>query len=446
MPEKQSVQFPNQFVWGVSAASYQIEGYPLADGAVPSIWHRFAHTPGKIDNNENGDTACDHYHRYPQDIEHMHRLGVDSYRFSTAWPRIVPEPGKVNQKGVDFYSKLVDELLKKNIEPLCTLFHWDAPVWLFERGGFLNRDSAAYMREYSEVLFRALGDRVKKWVTINEPMVFAMYGYITGEMPPGKKNDVKGMMRTTHHLLLSHAAMVKACREHVQEGKIGIAEAQVHIQPLRKDNPKDRAAADRMDQLINRLYIDPVFRGFYPPFVLEKLEKHLPDGYGDDLKEIKEPGDFVGINYYMTRSYKHTLFAPVVHAREKPTPGLKRSAMWEIFPDGLYLLLKRLKDEYGNPDCYITENGYPLVEQNGPLLEDDERIDYLSRHLEAASRAIKEGVNLKGYYQWSFMDNFEWALGYSMRFGLIRTDFETLERTWKKSAHWYKRVIENNGF
>lgn len=437
--------FPADFTWGVSTAAYQIEGYPLEDGASPSIWHQFAHQEGNIRNNESGDIACDHYHRYPHDIEHMRELGVHSYRFSVSWPRIVPEPGTINQKGLDFYSKLVDTLLENNIEPLLTIFHWDAPVWLFEQGGFLSRSSVDHIRFYSEALFEHLGDRVKKWVTINEPMVFAVSGYITGEMPPGKKNDIRGFLHTSHMLLLSHAEIVQRFRDLVPDGKIGIAEAQVWMKPFRKDHRRDKQAARFMDQVINRSFIDPIVHGTYPADVTAKFSRFFPEGFEQDLPSMHGSFDFIGLNYYTSRSYKYSLFTIFSHAKEKYTPGYGRSAMWEIFPQGLYFLLKRLQQEYGNPECYITENGYPLPEGEEPILEDGERIEYLRDHINMAHRAVSQGVNLKGYYHWSLMDNFEWAHGYYMRFGLIRIDFSTLERQWKKSAHWYRDVIQRGG-
>jgi beta-glucosidase len=301
------------------------------------------------------------------------------------------------------------------------------------------------MRFYSKTLFSHLGDRVKKWVTINEPMVFATNGYIIGEMPPGKRNDLRGMFHTTHYLLLCHSEMVRAFRETVKDGKIGIAEAQIWIKPLRPDKDRDVRVAEFMDHVVNRSFIDPIMRGVYPALVAEKLERYLPSDFSKDLDRMKEPFDFVGINYYMSKTYKYSFFMPLTKAREVSTPGARRSAMWEIYPGGLYQLLLRLKNEYGNPPCYITENGYPLPEDNGPVTEDNERIEYLREHIDTAAGALNDGVNLKGYYHWSLMDNFEWAHGYHMRFGLLRTDFTTLERTWKQSAHWYKKVIENNG-
>lgn len=438
--------FPEDFLFGAATASYQIEGHPLADGAAPSVWHDFSHKRGKIAGGDTGDIACDFYHRYPEDIQHVKDLGCGAFRFSVSWPRVVPEPGTVNQKGIDFYSKVVDELLRQGIQPMCTLFHWDAPRWLAEKGGFTARDSVEYIRDYADVLFRALGDRVTMWNTINEPMVYAVYGYLFGWAPPGKKLRFRKYLHTAHHLLLAHAEIVRAFRSGGNTGKIGIAQNQIWMWPFRQDNDKDKAAARRMDAIVNRFYMDPLFFGTYPETVIDIAGSKLPAGFEKDLPAMKEPGDFVSINYYMRQRYKHSPFVPLMKARtknkKKPELQEDRSVMWEIYSPGLLSLLMRLKDEYGNPECYITENGFPLPEEDGkPLYDDQPRIKYISDHLKEVSRAIEKGVNVKGFFVWSLTDNFEWFFGNHMRFGLIRIDFETLERKWKQSAYWYKDVI-----
>lgn len=443
-----SYGFPDDFRFGTATASYQIEGHPLADGAAPSIWHDFTRKRGKIENGDTGDIACDHFHRYPEDIGNIKALGCDSYRFSVSWPRIVSEPGVVNQRGLDFYSKVIDMLLENDIEPMCTLFHWDAPRWFENLGGFVSRKSIDHAAFYAETLFKAFGDRVKKWVTINEPMVYTVYGYILGQFPPGQRLKFKRYFHAVHHILFAHAEMVRCFHASVPDGKIGIAQNQVFFGPYRQDNEKDRAAAIRMDHLMNRMYMDPLFFGKYPEAVLKTAGHRLPGGFERDLSEMQEPGDFVGINYYMRQKYKHAPLVPVIRAlMRKGNEKLgteERSEMWEVYSPGLYHLLLRLRDEYGNPESYITENGYPLCETGGvPIIEDDARISYIRRHLQEVSRAIENGVNVKGYYAWSLMDNFEWYFGFRMRFGLIRTDFDTLERTWKKSAYWYRDVIQN---
>ncbi|MEW5817846.1 MAG: family 1 glycosylhydrolase, partial [Spirochaetota bacterium] len=285
------IRFPADFKWGTATAAYQIEGYPLADGASPSIWHQFSHTPGKIRNNENGDIACDHYHRYEEDLENIKKLGLNAYRYSISWPRIVPEPGKVNQKGLDFYRRLTDLLLEKGITPLITLFHWDTPAWLQEKGGFAKRTVIDHIHFYSEVLFREFGDRVKNWVTINEPFVYAVDGYVLGDMPPGHKNDLKNMFRVSHFLLLSHANIVKSFRNEVKNGKIGIAQAQIWITPFRPNNENDQKAAEVMDSIINRLYLDPLIFGRYPKSIEKRITRFLPKGYEYDLTSMAEPFD-----------------------------------------------------------------------------------------------------------------------------------------------------------
>ena len=436
-------KFPDDFLWGTSTASYQIEGSPLADGATPSIWHKFSHIPGKIKNNENGDIACDYYNRYEEDIENLAKLKVKAYRFSISWPRVVPEPGKINQKGLDFYKRIVDKLLSRNIEPFITLFHWDTPLWLEEMGGFRERASVDHFLFYGETLFREFGDRVKHWISLNEPIVYAIQGYVIGDMAPGYKRNLKGMFHATHHLLLSHAKLNAILHKSVKDAQIGIAEAQIWTKPLRPNLKRDRNAADLMDNLINRLYIDPVTKGKYPEKLLAKTAKHLPKAFEEDLKEMGNTCDFIGINYYTSQSYRYSLFTPLIHAREVPTPGYKRSAMWEIYPDGLYNLLLRVKTDYGNLPCYITENGFPLKEVKGrDPLDDTERIEYLKEHIQRVLKAKNEGVDVRGYFLWSLMDNFEWEHGYDMRFGIIRVDFTTLERTWKKSAYWYRDLIK----
>ncbi|TFG62793.1 MAG: glycosyl hydrolase family protein, partial [Spirochaetales bacterium] len=391
------VQFPKNFVWGASSASFQIEGSPLADGASPSIWLDFTRKKGAIDRGDNADTACDHYNRYEEDIAIMADLGIDSYRFSLAWPRIVPEKGRINQKGLDFYSRLTDGLLKRGIRPLATLFHWDAPSWLFAAGGFTRAESVDDYLFYCEAVFKSLGDRIKQWVSINEPMVFAIYGYITGEMPPGKKNSLKGMCRTAHHLLMAHNRAVPLCRSLVPGGTIGIAQACVWMKPFNADSEKDCRAAELMDTIVNRMYSEPLYKGAYPELFVKKFGKHFPAGFQKEMADNAQPGDFIGVNYYTSQSYAHSPFGPLTRAKEKPTTGAKRSAMWEIYPEGLYNFLKRVKDEYNNLPCYVTENGYPILEKDGPVIDDDERIAYLKDHFQMASRAIKDGVHLSGY-------------------------------------------------
>jgi beta-glucosidase len=438
---------PKDFLWGVASASYQIEGFPLTNGASPSIWHNFSHKRGKIHNNENADLACDHYHRYSEDIGHMKEIGIGAYRFSIAWPRIFPEPGKLNPRGLDFYRRLVDGLLDAGITPFITVFHWDAPQWFEDLGGFLQRKNLEHFVQYGRSLFETLGDRVNHWITLNEPVFFSLCGYLLGNWPPGKRNQFRQMFTAAHHQLLAHGRLIQEFRDAVPSGTIGIAEGQLWVTPLRPENKRDRETAELMDCFLNRFYIDPIILGRYPKLIVEKLGRFLPTAYEQDLKIISTPLDFVGINYYLRQGVRYAPFIPYLHAKAVHTPNLPRSAMWEYDPEGLFQLLMRLKTDYGNPTCYITENGFPLTECEGQseadFLNDQERIDYLREHVKTALRVKVEGVNLKGYFHWSLMDNFEWDHGYAMRFGLIRVDFKNLKRSWRKSAYWYKDLIRH---
>jgi len=439
------IQFPRGFLWGAATASYQIEGSPLADGAGPSIWHEFSHRPGRIRDGTNGDAACDHYRRSAQDVGLMKELGLNAYRFSVSWPRIFPEPHRVNQKGLDFYSRLVDCLLASDIEPWLTLFHWDEPVWLEKTGGFVKRAAVDHLEEYGACLFRNLGDRVKTWISVNEPSIFASLGYILGYFPPGRKNDLSGMFHCAHHLLLSHARLRDAVKALVPGGRIGMALAQIWISPKDPRRERDRAAALFMDQALNRFFMDPFFLGAYPGSVLSRVGRHMPRGFERDLPGMKGSLDFAGINYYQRSVYRWSLLQPYTHAREYVDPRAPRSAMWEIYPEGIYLSLLRLRDEYGNPPCYITENGFPLPGAEGrDPLDDPERIAYLRDHIALVGKAVAEGVDCRGYFHWTLMDNFEWAFGQLMRFGLLHTDFATQARTFRKSAFWFQELARRN--
>ena len=440
-----------EFAWGAATAAYQIEGSPLADGAGESIWHDFAHRRGTTRNRDTGDVACDHYRRYREDVEEMARLGLQAYRFSVAWPRVIPEEGRINPKGLDFYDHLVDSLLDKGITPFCTLFHWDTPLWLERRGGFVRPQAVEALCSYGRVLCERLGDRVKHWITVNEPMVYATHGYLFGRYAPGQRWRLGRMFAAAHHLLLGHCRLVPLVRQAVPGAAVGIAQHQLWIQPR---GTGDLRAADLADQFINRFYMDPLFAGEYPPEIVRRLGRFLPRGYERDLEEMRQPGDFVGLNYYQLRSYRRCPWVPFVQARQVPTPGAPRNDLgWEVDPEGLYRLLGRMKEEYGNPRVHVTENGCPTVEGGagsdargtdtpgeGPL-EDPERIAYLDGHIRAVARARQEGVRVEGYFVWSLMDNFEWAEGYRARFGLLRVDFATQVRSWRASARWYRDRI-----
>jgi len=446
------ITFPKDFIWGSATASYQVEGAVSQDGRGESIWDRFSHTPGKVLNGDTGDVACDHYNRYREDVQLMKELGLKGYRFSIAWPRIYPQgKGQVNQKGLDFYNSLVDELLKAGIEPIVTLYHWDLPQALQDIGGWDNRDVTDYFAEYAFKMYDVLGDRVKKWITHNEPWVVAFIGNAFGEHAPGYK-DFALAVRITHHLLLSHAKAVQAYRQSGNDdgGQIGITLNLTPVYPA-SDSPEDSQAVQFQDGFQNRWFLDPVFKGAYPEDILAFYQEKYkaPVIRPGDMELIaNNPVDFLGINYY-TRSVvkkgKKDGFDSVEHVHPE---GKYTEMGWEVYPQGLYDLLMRVHRDYNAPNIYITENGAAFKDDKvvDGMVDDQDRLEYLKLHFEAAHRAIQDGVNLKGYYVWSFMDNFEWAYGYSKRFGIVYVDYETLKRTPKKSALWYRDVIADNGF
>ena len=440
-------EFPDSFLWGSATSAYQVEGSPLADGAGPSVWQRFAHTPGRVRDGDTGDTACDQYRRYPEDIALMQRLGLRAYRFSIAWARVLPEGrGSVNAKGLAHYDRLVDTLLAHGIAPMVTLFHWDLPAALDDRGGWLNPDIASWFADYGSVLYRKLDDRVTLWVTLNEPWVVTDGGYLHGVLAPGHRNAFEAPL-ATHHLLRAHAAAVQAYRA-MGRHRVGIV---VNLEPKypATDSEEDRAAATRADAYMNRQYLDPVFLGRYPGELGEVFGAAWPHWPEDEVAAIAQPIDFVGVNYY-TRSV--TRFDPAswpLRACPVRTPQATYTETgWEVCPQALTDVLVRVKDRYGNPPIYVTENGAAFYDPpaiDGDRLADPLRVDYLRRHLRALHAALAAGVDLRGYFVWSLLDNFEWAHGYSKRFGIVHVDFATQRRTPKDSAHFYSRVIATRG-
>ncbi|ABQ46970.1 beta-galactosidase [Thermotoga petrophila RKU-10] len=438
-------KFPEGFLWGVATASYQIEGSPLADGAGMSIWHTFSHTPGNVKNGDTGDVACDHYNRWKEDIEIIEKLGVKAYRFSISWPRILPEgTGRVNQKGLDFYNRIIDTLLEKGITPFVTIYHWDLPFALQLKGGWANREIADWFAEYSRVLFENFGDRVKNWITLNEPWVVAIVGHLYGVHAPGMR-DIYVAFRAVHNLLRAHAKAVKVFRETVKDGKIGIVFNNGYFEPA-SEKEEDIRAARFMHQFNNYpLFLNPIYRGDYPELVLEFAREYLPENYKDDMSEIQEKIDFVGLNYYSGHLVKFDPDAPAkVSFVERDLP--KTAMGWEIVPEGIYWILKKVKEEYNPPEVYITENGAAfddVVSEDGRV-HDQNRIDYLKAHIGQAWKAIQEGVPLKGYFVWSLLDNFEWAEGYSKRFGIVYVDYSTQKRIIKDSGYWYSNVVKSN--
>lgn len=434
------MKFPQGFKWGVATASYQIEGAVGEDGRGESIWDRFSRTPGKVLNGHTGDVACDHYHRYREDVALMKELGVDSYRFSIAWPRIFPQgKGTLNVRGLDFYKRLVEELLENGIDPMATLYHWDLPQALEDQGGWLNRDTASRFRDYSAVLFQELGDMIKQWITLNEPWCSAYLGYGNGQHAPGKR-DLNWYLTAAHHLLLAHGLAVQAYRDLNGPGEIGIT---LNLSPQypATESPADAAAARKADGFQNRWYLDPIFDGFYPQDMPEFLALVAPNIRPGDFDVISAPIDFLGINYY-SRS--------IVQAdgqggyRVLPPQGPVTHMGWEVYPEGLFDLLVRVYQDYGPLPLYITENGAAFPDQvEQGRVADGERIAYLKDHFSQAARAIAAGVPLMGYYVWSLMDNFEWAFGYERRFGLVYVDFATQERIVKDSGRWYQSFLKD---
>ncbi len=441
------LHFPQDFIWGAATSAYQVEGAWKEDGKGLSIWDTFSHRKGKTHNGETGDVAADHYHRWSEDVQLMANLGLKAYRFSMAWSRVLPQgTGPLNPAGLDFYDRLVDALLKHGIEPFPTLFHYDLPQALQDRGGWPQRATAQAFGDYAQVVARRLGDRVNYWITHNEPFVTAILGYLTGEHAPGQRNPW-ATLRAVHHLLLSHGYAVESLRANSSRpARIGIALNLSPVHPATDSEP-DRQAAMRFDGVLNRLFLDPLFKGYYPDDVVRRFRGFMPERKPGDMERIAAPLDFVGVNYYTRSVVRHVWYIPFLQALMVRPPGGEYSPMWEIYPAGLYELLTRLWHDYRPPTILVTENGLPAldtVEADGRV-RDGQRIRYLRAHIAQVHRAITAGVPVRGYLVWSLLDNFEWALGYQMRFGLVHVDYATLRRTVKESGWWFARVIRANG-
>jgi beta-glucosidase len=438
-------RFPDDFLWGAATSAYQIEGSPLADGAGMSHWHRFAHTPGNTANGETGDVACDHYRRWRDDVELMKSLGLTAYRFSFAWGRLLPEGrGRVNAKGIDFYSRLIDALLAANIRPMVTLYHWDLPAALDDRGGWLNPDCVEWFADYAALAFEKLGDRVPLWATINEPWVIADGGYMFGPLAPGHRNLYEAPI-VSHHLLKAHGAAVRRYRASGAKGAIGLVVDLAPKDPA-TESEQDRAATARSDAYKNRQYLDPVFRGEHPPEMREIFGDAWPDLPADDPL-IRERIDWLGVNYYTRNVVRHDHQAPL-YGEPVLVPGADYTTTgWEIYPEGLTRILLWVTERYGRLPLYVTENGCSLedVVSDAGRVDDAVRVRYLADHLRAVHEAIRGGADVRGYFAWSLFDNYEWSSGYSKRFGLIHVDFETLKRTIKLSGEFYREVARTNG-
>ncbi|SCF10015.1 beta-glucosidase [Micromonospora viridifaciens] len=443
---------PPGFRWGVATSSYQIEGAVAEDGRTPSIWDTFCRVPGAVSNGETGDVACDHYHRMPQDVALVAELGLDSYRFSVAWPRVQPGGrGPANPAGLAFYDRLVDELLGRGIDPWVTLYHWDLPQELEDAGGWPHRDTAHRFADYAELVFAALGDRVKTWTTLNEPWCSAMLGYAYGQHAPGRRSLGDGIA-AAHHLLLGHGLAVRRLRAAAAEPiELGITVNLSTADPA-SDSAADRDAARAADGLGNRLYLDPLLRARYPQDVVADLAAEgvrIPVRDGD-LATIATPIDVLGVNFYFGQ-----LFSGVdERGRDRDDEGrpvrravrrdLPRTAMdWEIVPDSFTDLLVRLSRDYPGVPLVITENGAAFDDRPNPdgFVADDDRVAYLAEHLRAVARARQAGADVRGYFAWSLLDNFEWAYGYDKRFGIVRVDYDTQRRTPKRSAYWYRDTV-----
>ncbi|WP_328334302.1 MULTISPECIES: GH1 family beta-glucosidase [unclassified Streptomyces] len=435
---------PAGFTWGVATAAYQIEGAVADDGRSPSIWDTFSHLPGRIDNADNGDVACDHYHRWREDIGLMKQLGVDAYRFSVAWPRVVPGgDGPVNEKGLAFYDRLVDGLLEAGITPFPTLYHWDLPQSLQDRGGWPARETAGHFADYAAVVARRLGDRVKDWTTLNEPLCSSWIGHLEGRMAPGL-TDITAAVRTSYHLHLGHGLATQAVRAAVSGARVGIVN---NLSPCEAatEREEDRAAAVRADGHTNRWWLDPIHGRGYPQDMVDLYGVRLPVRTGD-LGTIATPLDWLGVNYYFRNVVTDDPTGPLPHAKQVCLPGARHTAMdWEVNADGLENILLRVADEYGARKIYITENGsaYPDVVRADGSVDDPERVQYLEEHLAACARAARRGAPLAGYFAWSLLDNFEWAYGYDKRFGLVHVDYPTQRRTIKSSGHRYADIVRS---
>ncbi len=432
------------FTWGVSTSAYQIEGAANEGGRAPSIWDTFSRIPGAVANADNGDVACDHYHRYEEDLDLMKWLGVDAYHFSIAWPRVIPTAkGALNKTGLDFYDRLIDGALERGITPWPTLYHWDLPQAAQDKGGWNNRDCAYWFAEYAHAMGEKFGDRVKNWVTINEPFCSAWLGHLYGVMAPGIK-DLQTGINASHHLLLGHGLAVDALRQVSSDFKVGVT---LNFTPAIAlgDSAEDLLAIQYADGFDNRWFADPVFKASYPKDIVEAFGKEVPIHPGD-MEIISRPVDFLGLNYYFRQTVQYDAQAKPLPYKVINPPGVERTGMgWEVHAETFTKLLKHMHREYGIKEFFITENGSAWDDKvvDGKV-DDPNRVSYLERHLDAMFQAKAEGVPISGYFAWSLIDNFEWAYGYEKRFGLIHVDYQTQKRTPKSSAYYYRERIKNS--
>ncbi|MCX7221039.1 MAG: GH1 family beta-glucosidase [Burkholderiales bacterium] len=443
LPALARSDFAKDFLWGCATSSYQIEGASDVDGRVESIWDRFSEQVGHIGDGSSGKIACDHYHRWPEDLDLGRQLGLNAYRFSIAWPRIFSGVGgKPNQKGLDFYSRLVDGMLERGMQPWATLYHWDLPQSLQDQGGWAQRETVAAFVDFADVMSAHLGDRVKNWITHNEPWCTAMHGNLDGIHAPGNK-DLKTALQVCHHVLLSHGLALPVIKANVPDAKVGIA---LSLHPLQaaSEQQADMDATVRHDGLRNRWFLDPLHGRGYPQDVWQLCGTDAPVIEAGDMAAIAMPADFLGVNYYFPEVIANDPESMPMRTKVIVMPGRERTAFgWEVAPEGLASLLQRIVNEYQPAPIYLTENGSTyedVVEADGSI-NDIERRNYFIRHLAVLRDVIAHGILVKGYFAWSLMDNFEWAEGYSRRFGMVYVDFETQERTLKSSAHWYASFL-----
>jgi len=426
-------EFGADFVFGAATAAYQIEG-GQTDGRGSCIWDTFAATPGNTKNGESGQTACDHYARWPEDLDLIKDAGFDAYRFSFAWPRLIPDgTGSVNAKGLAFYDRLIDGMLERDIRPFATLYHWDLPSSLQDRGGWMNRDVANWFGEYAAVVGRHFGDRLSSIATLNEPWCSAYLGYLTGRHAPGYR-DVRAGTRAMHHVLLAHGTAIDALRA---EGarQLGIVTVLKDMQAA-SNSAEDAAALDVEDALFNRWYMDGLFKGSYPEVLVRLLEAHLPEGWQDDLAVVSRPLDWVGINYYTRQICQYDASVPLWRSKRVTGDLEKNDLGWEIYPEGLTNVLSRTAREYTKLPIYVTENGITEA-------DDTRRVDFYAKHLSALRAAQQAGVDVRGYFAWSLLDNYEWAEGYTPRFGIVHTDYATQTRTPKGSYRAFQQLLRD---
>jgi beta-glucosidase len=445
------INFPKGFIWGSATAAYQIEGAHNEDGKGLSIWDEFSHTKGKIKNGDTGDVACDHYHRYSEDVELISSLKHSAYRFSISWSRILPKgKGEGNEKGLDFYDKLVDSLLAKQIEPFVTLYHWDLPLELHKQGGWYNRDTVYAFQKFTEAVVKRLGDRVKKWITINEPWIIMITGYILGVHAPGYRKPYSSF-KIAHHLLLAHGLALQTIRSLSPDSQVGITNALTPIYSYKLN--KEIKQVKRANSIVNELWMDPIYKGHYPKEIESSVySQNKGVTLEEDLKLISAKTDFLGINNY-TRMIVRMLPIPVFNFLPvKPSyKGVQFTSMgWEIFPQGINDILCWVREEYNNPDVYITENGVSFIEEpdSEGFINDQNRIQFLKQYLYKVHKSILQGSNVKGYFVWSLMDNLEWHEGYQKTFGIVYIDRKNrgLKRVPKASASWYAELCKNNSF